>query len=155
MRSVRFTKAEVAAVMHAMEECVTLGQGYKRKDAESAEAKLRAASEERRAPVQVGTSVAAAVSVMERVLGAGTVALPPHADSGWYGRVGATVKRGQYTTVDFAAAAEAIRAKGWAPPYSFERTVYAMDRLLAEHAARGGGLPPGVLRGRPIDMDDL
>lgn len=151
MRGVRFTAAEAALVRAGLEAYPVSDKTPKlRKAIASALAKLDEASQERRAPVTVGLSVQGAVSVLERVLGVGNVALPPHPDAAWFGRVGAVIKRQQYTAEDFARAGEALRGKGWSPPFSFERTVYAMDRLLAENT----GSPRGI-RGAPLSMGDL
>jgi hypothetical protein len=96
-------------------------------------------------------TVSLAHRAMESVLGVGTVAMPRHADGAFFATMTRCIQKGKYTADDFTTAAEALRAKGWAPPYSFERAVYAMDRLLA---ASDGGLGY-VHRGRPVDMDDL
>lgn len=123
MRGVRFTKAELAAVFAAIDAAAPSAELI------LARAKLQASV----APIPAVKTlpVSRAIEAMEAVLGKGNVALPPHPDSKWFGRITNYINSKGFTEEDFTNIANGLKARNWAPPYSFEKAVYGADRLVA------------------------
>ncbi len=149
MRGVRFTLAEVRAIRMALTKFCELLSTSDRDEKLAAQimAKIDAACDPK--PV-TGLSVKAAVDAMELVLGKGAMAIPPHAGAEWFAKASNRIRANGLTKDDFTDLARALDRKGWSPPYSFERTLWAADRLIAE--GKSGARVD--FRNAPLDLDE-
>ncbi len=102
-------------------------------------------------PAGIGWERAAAA--MRGVLGP-TLALPPSPDIGWRSKMSGRVRDLGLSELDCVSIAKVLRAKGW-KTYSFEKTIWAADRLLAEAQLPLSGVPDKPKpTTRPVEMDE-
>lgn len=154
MKGVRLTKPELAAALAALEEYG--GQHpVEKKYADSARDKLELAGLALKVPQTRGIGLAAGVAAMESVLGPRSIAMPPHPDNLWCIKINARIKSLGLTVEDFKSMATALSAKGWNPPYSFERAVWSAERLIAESKDGGGAKPNHDYYRAPKELDGL
>jgi len=144
-RPIRLSKEELAVARIAL---ARLGGA-------TAERVLRKLDDSVREKTEIaGLSIREALTALEDVLGVGSVAFAPHPDGTWFAKVGSRIKQQQLTADDFRAAAAKIKSRGWRPPYSFERVVFGIDRIMHDgmdprHEGERGN-PPG-----PAEMEGL
>ncbi len=154
MKTLKLTDYEASVVLSWIAPAIEAEREQPDKRAckalESVVAKLTAVPQPKTKPVP---AVKDCLLAMESVLGHGTVALPAHPDSLWFTKISASMRRQALTTDDFITMAVVLESRGWAPPYSFERTVWAADRLLAE-AKDGRQKATGDFRHAPTELDE-
>lgn len=95
-----------------------------------------------------------AANAMREVLGSG-LALPPSPNAGWMARMSARIRDLGLSETDCRAIAKVWVAKGWRPPFSFEKMILGADRFLAE-AQLPLAAPQNKLPGwsGPTEVDD-
>lgn len=95
----------------------------------------------------------AAADAMREVLGS-SLALPPRPDLGWMARMSNRIRELGLTVDDCRIIAIHLKNKRWTS-YSFDRSIWIADRLLAEAKASPGSLPePKRWASAPIGVDD-
>lgn len=151
MAGIRFTKAEREMVEAGLKSVrrpdLKVGQA---RAIESALVKLEG-SDIVLAKKTAGIGWIAAAEAMREVLGA-TLALPPAPDWGWQSRLAARIRDLGLTRDHFRTIAKVLKAKRWTV-YSFEKAVWAADKLLAESEL---DVPYGPSNYRaPLEMPDL
>lgn len=144
-RPVRFTREEVKFLLDT--GLSSSGGGPMK----SIVGKLEAAVAESAGSGPLSCTIQAAVQSMEGVLGARAVALPPRPDGAWFARMTAQIRKHRLTPEDFVKMARVLQARGWAPPFSFEKTLMAADRVLAEYEAPVSARK----RNAPATMEDI
>ncbi len=153
MKKISFTKAEIAVIRAGL-EMYGNHRPVEKKFCDSAADKI-ALAELSMSDVGRGHATAHdAIIAMESVLGKGSMAIPPHAPSSWWARIGARIKSLGLTVGDFRKMATAIERKGWRPPYSFEKSVWGADRLITEAGMDSTDTPSTTYRA-PLSLDDL
>lgn len=142
--AIRLTKLERAALLHALDECVTCPKPLKPAHFDSAAKKLR----EEDAPKKTkGMSVGAAIEAFRGVLGRRLV-LPPNPSVGWYAQMGNRLAALGMTPELCRTAAETA-ARNWMGNIKAESIIRQADTLL--HDSEEEAMPSNPL---PNALDD-
>ncbi len=102
-----------------------------------------------RQPAGIGWKVAA--DAMREVLGA-RLAVPANPAVGWIVQMSNRIKNLGLTAGDCRTVARVLEAKGW-KTYSFEKAIWAADRLLQEAQLELAGTE-APRSAHPLEMDD-
>lgn len=144
--AIRFTKAEIAAIKHAFDECVTCPKGVPRSAFDSALAKIEA-SERPKETRGAGLAVTDALDAFKSALGDRLV-VPPTPGKPWWAMMGNGLKKYGLSRQQCATVAKVAGAK-WRGFIKAESLVRQASVLLAESQLE---LPE---TGGPTEMDDL